>query len=216
MLHLVHESEYRGEEIVAARGSAKIICCGAGAIGSNLLDLLAVQGYHALVVIDKDRVESGNLGTQAYTPADAGRMKASQLSAFIFRKLKVKVEAIDTELKSSNVKKLLSGAKLVIDAFDNACSRNLVQDFCKKSSIPCLHIGMSVDGFAEIEWNENYHAHEPPPGEHAPCDYPLAVNLVKFTVAMAAEVINSFIDYGKKRAIHFTLKDMRVIENARR
>ncbi len=68
---------------------------------------------------------------------------------------------------------------------------------------------MSADGFAEIEWNENYRAHPvPEEDEDAPCDYPLAANLVHFAVAIASEVVNKFVDTGVKESVHFTLGDL--------
>ncbi len=209
--HLQHEAEFRGENTVLQRSKPRIVICGVGSLGSKLLDLLASQGYTNLAVIDKDRVEGKNFGTQNYGLADVGRMKAQQAAANLFRRLRVKIESYSQELRASNAKSLLKG-DLVIDVFDNAESRNLVRDHCREHKIACLHAGLSDDGFAEVEWNDNYRAHPVPEesGEEIPCEYPLASNLVAFTVALTAEVVNKFFGQGIQQSIHFTLNDLHV------
>lgn len=210
--HLLHEAEFRGEDIVLQRSKPRIVICGVGALGSKLVDLLASQGYTNLSVIDKDRVEGKNFGTQHYGLADVGRMKAQQIAANLFRRLKVKIDSHPQELRANNVKKLLVG-DLIIDLFDNADSRNLVRDYCREHGISCLHAGLSDDGFAEVEWNENYEAYPvnlvSPEGE-IPCEYPLAANLVHLAVGFTSEVINKFFGKNIKESVHFTLNDMHV------
>lgn len=208
---LTHESEYRGSQAVLNREKVRLVLCGVGALGSKALNLLVSQGYSNILIIDKDRVEHANFGTQDYGLPDVGRMKAAQAKIGIFKRFKVQVDSFEGELTASNAKKYLSGADLVIDMFDNSASRNMVRDFCKTAQIEVLHAGMSDDGFAEIEWNERYLAHPTPieAGE-APCDYPLAANLVAMTVALLVEVVNRFVDKKVKQSIHFTLKDLHI------
>ena len=208
--YLDHETRYRGEGTVQKRASVRILICGVGALGSRLLDSLIRQGYSSVTVLDKDRVDRDNLGTQNYGLDDVGRMKATQCSIQSFRRLKIKVGVVEKELTPSNASKLLKGFDLVIDMFDNAKSRNLVRDTCKALGTECLHVGMSGDGFAEIEWNAYYTAYEAPVDEDTPCEYPLAANLVYISVALASEIVNGFVDEGQKRSIQFTLKDMNV------
>lgn len=209
--YLGHESEYRGDAIVAKRNETQIVIMGIGALGSKLVNLLATQGYHRLRLADRERVEAKNYGTQDFGRRDVGRMKASQSRANLFARLgPIKgIEAIDKEVTAGSVDRLIRGADLVLDCFDNHESRTLIKTACG-DKIPCLHIGMSGDGFAEIEWNENYHSHPAPAqvdDDGNPCEYPLAANLVHLTVGLAAEIINKFVDEGKRQSVHFTLKD---------
>ena len=44
---------------------------------------------------------------------------------------------------------------LVVDAFDNSKSRQLVKNFCLEQILDCVHIGFSGD-YGEIVWNEDY------------------------------------------------------------
>lgn len=212
MEHLVHESAYRGEPVIQQRSKVSVLVLGSGALGSWLLDLLARQGYTRLTVLDFDRVERKNFGTQNFGKADIGRMKATIAANNLVVRLGVQCKAIAEKLTASNARKILNdGFGLVIDAFDNHESREIVKETCVKLGVPCLHCGMSGDGFAEIEWNENYISRPAAPVLDAsgePCEYPLASNLVSFTVALAAEAVNSFVDNGIKRSVHFTLRDL--------
>ena len=205
---LTHEMMYRGRKTVEQRSKTAILVCGAGALGSRLLDLLACQGY-APSIVDFDKVERHNLGNQHFSPSDIGKMKATQAANNVFRRLGTKVTAIDKKVTAENVSKIIRGQHLVVDVFDNAESRQLIVDACRESDIAAIHGGMG-SSFAEVEWNENYHPHAVPVDANAPCEYPLAVNLVLFTVSILAEVINGYVDRKEKRSIHFTLKDMHI------
>lgn len=208
--YLEHERLFR-EDTLAARQDKKILLCGAGALGSFLTELLVRQGYNGLTVLDRERVEGENFGTQNYGNADVGRPKATQLASNIFRKVGVKVTALHKELKEGNARMLLGGFDLVVDLFDNAISRRLIQATCQQSGVPCLHAGLATIGYAEVRWNERYAA--PPVKEQeedGPCEYPMAANLVMFCVSATAEVINQFVDEGKKKDVEFWLKSMSV------
>lgn len=211
--HLVHESHFRGANIVEKRAAKRIVIAGVGALGSHLLDDLVVQGYRDILIIDKDRVEQGNFGTQRFGFPDIGTKKATQAKNNLFRRLKVPIDAHDKELTKDNVGSLVKSPFLVIDLFDNVDSRRVLKDYCAANKIACLHAGMSTDGFAEVQWNEGYYLPESDKtddGKPAPCEYPLAANLVSFTVAIVCEIVNQFIDNGQKRSAHFTLKDMHI------
>ncbi len=210
--HLAHESAYRGDaNIVGNRMSQSLRICGAGALGSHLVETLARQGYHGQVVFDKDKVEGGNLGTQNYSKSDIGRAKAVQCANNTIKRTGVPVKSVSREVTPVNVKSVVNGASLVIDLFDDPTSRRLLQSFCQESGVDCLHAGMSSDGFAEICWNEHYTVHETPANDdEIPCEYPLAANLVHFTVAMISETVNRYFDECIKQSLEFTLRDYRI------
>ena len=62
-----HEANYRGQELLDKIKSYNLFICGAGALGSNLTDVLTRQGFEAISVIDMDRVEKHNIHTQIYS-----------------------------------------------------------------------------------------------------------------------------------------------------
>lgn len=207
--YLQHETQYRGNDAMWQRASAKILLCGGGALGSWLSDLLARQGYWRLTVLDADKVEDANFGTQMFGSADAGRSKASQIAANIFRRIGVKVEPVTKRITSDNVTGHVKSYDLVVDLFDNATSRGLLHQACLDKDIACLHAGTAAMGFFEIRWNEDYVVPRTKVvPEDAPCDYPMAANLVMMCVAATAEAINRYVDSGLKPNMEFWLNSM--------
>jgi tRNA A37 threonylcarbamoyladenosine dehydratase len=206
--HFLHESLYRGEAAIARMGAARIVVCGGGALGSHLTENLARQGARQLTVIDDDRVEAHNIGTQVYEEGDVGAPKAEVLRARCFRATGVEIAAITKRLTEQNVAKLLRDADLVCDTFDNSASRGLVTAHCRERGIACLHLGVNTD-YGEVRWNEIYRV----PGDVLAgnaCDYPLARNLVLFVVALGGEAIARFLVEGARQSYSFTLRDLAI------
>jgi molybdopterin/thiamine biosynthesis adenylyltransferase len=205
-----HEILYRGADALERLARARLTVCGAGAVGSHLVDNLARQGARHLTVIDSDRVEAHNVGTQIYAQSDAGAFKVEVLQAELFRAVGVETVAVRKRLTAQNVGRLLEGADLVVDGFDNHESRLLVTEHCRAAGIPCLHVGLSAD-YAEAIWNERYRvpADVTEPGANA-CEYPLARNLIQFAVALASEAVLRFLLEGERRSYSFTLRDLRI------
>jgi hypothetical protein len=205
-----HEVLYRGQDAVDRLAQVQLAVCGAGAVGSNLVDSLIRQGFQRLTVIDFDRIEAHNVGTQTYTQSDVGVFKVDVLQAEVFRAVDVEIKAVRQRLTERNVAKHLRGADLVVDGFDNHESRALVTEYCRANHIPCLHVGLSAD-YAEVLWNENYRVPLEVEQEGADvCDYPLARNLIQFAVALAGEAVVRFVLEGRQEDYSFTLRDLRI------
>jgi len=204
---LLHERMYRKE---ISNRDAKILLCGCGALGSWLAEFLSRQGYTNITVLDFDRVEQSNFGTQNFCKSDIGRMKAQQLANNIFIKIGTKITPIIKRLTNENTH-LLKNYNLIVDLFDNIESRRLVQNAANTYGIECLHAGVSSIGFLDICWNDNYKlpTDNTDRGEDV-CEYPLASNLVFLCVSLSAEVINKFIDNGKKQNLQFWLNSFSV------
>lgn len=206
-----HEEIYRGKDLIAKLAKSKIVVCGAGALGSNLVDSITRQGFSSVKVIDFDRVETHNLGTQVYGEGDIGALKATALKNRVFRNVGVEIDAVSKKLDADNVKSLLKGADIVVDAFDNSASRKLIQDECRARKLVGLHMGLFAD-YGEIIWDQRYTV--PKDVEGDVCDYPLARNLIMIVVSIAAEEL---LDYclQKTPRLHnwtVTLKDLKVLK----
>src|SRR5215831_15241588 len=93
-----HEAIYRGGEEIAKVASQGLTICGAGALGSNLADNLARQGFRDLRVIDRDRVEEHNVGTQVYGESDIGAWKVEVLKQRLFRGVGIEIDALRKEV----------------------------------------------------------------------------------------------------------------------
>ena len=205
---LIHEALYRGEEAMARLVAARIVLCGAGTLGSQLAEHLLRQGVRQMTVIDHDRVEQHNLGTQNYEEGDIGAFKVDALRARCYRATGVEIAIVSHPLVERNAAKLLRMSDLVLNTFDTSASRRLVTETCAALQRPCLHLGMHTD-YGEIRWNEGYRV----PGDVVAldvCAYPLARNLALLVVAIGAEVALRFIFTGERENYSITLRDLAI------
>src|SRR6516162_11296320 len=191
-----HETIYRGADALSRLAELRVTLCGAGALGSQIADNLARQGFQHLRVIDRDRIEEHNVGTQLYGESEVGAWKVEVLRQRLFRATGVEIDAIRKELSDRSARSLLQDGGLVIDTFDNSNSRRLVQEQCRALELPCLHVGLFAD-YAEVVWDEAYRV----PGDVAGdvCDYPLARNLVLLAVAVASETLVRYVVEGVRQ-----------------
>lgn len=202
-----HEQIYRGADELKQLSKVKIVICGAGALGSNLACHLVRQGFTQLTVIDKDRVEEQNIGTQVYSLDDVGALKAEILRNLIYREVAEEISAIGQELSEKNAGKLLKGHDLIIDVFDNSVSRGCVSTTSKALGIPCLHAGVNGD-YGEVRWDEVYRV--PSDAGDDICDYPLARNLILLVTSVTAEAIVRFIVKKERLNYSITLGDLKI------
>src|SRR5215813_5298310 len=123
----------------------KILFCGGGALGSHAL-FLARDFQHELAVVDFDRVETKNLASQWFVKQMVGKNKATALKMQLLNFYDAKLQDYTVKLTALNVDAVLSGADLVVDCFDNAESRRLVQDYVRSNRKPCVHAGLAANG----------------------------------------------------------------------
>lgn len=207
-----HEEAYRGDDFLDKLSNKTLVICGAGALGSNLVDMLSRQGVSSIRVIDMDRVDEHNVNTQVYGDQDVGAMKVNALRNRIFRDTGVAIDVFEKELKSGNAKKALKNANLVIDAFDNKESRQILHDYCSEKNVPCLHAGM-FESYGEVVWNDCYQVPKnAEDGDQDVCDYPLSRSLVMMVVTILTEEILDFClsDNPRKKSWSLTLKDLKI------
>lgn len=203
----LHESLFRGREAIEKLAASRIVVCGAGALGSNLVENLVRQGAQLVRVIDHDRVEEHNVGTQVYGLSDVGALKVDVLRSSVYRACEVELDAVPKRLVASNAKKLLRNANLVVDTFDNRESRGVVQEYCKLTGTPCLHAGLYAD-YGEVVWNAEYALPEDV-GQDV-CEYPLARNLVTLIVGLVSEVVVRYVLSAQQESWTMTLGDFKV------
>jgi molybdopterin/thiamine biosynthesis adenylyltransferase len=209
----LHETLYRGQEAMEKLELARIVVCGVGALGSPLVDNLVRHGARHILVVDKDRVEEHNIGTQVFERTEIGGWKAEMVASRAFRASGAEIEGVTKELTTQNIAKITRGADVVIDCFDNSASRRLVADWCLEKSLACLHLGVNID-YGEVKWNEHYLVPGDVEGAGA-CDYPLARNLLLFVVALGSESLLRYLWRGEKADFSFTLEDFSInFENA--
>ncbi|MBZ5511887.1 MAG: molybdopterin-synthase adenylyltransferase MoeB [Acidobacteriia bacterium] len=121
--------------------AAKVLCIGAGGLGSPLALYLAAAGVGTLGVVDFDVVDFTNLQRQIiHSTADVGRPKLDSAA----EKIKainpyVEVRPFETRLTSANALDLFRQFDIVVDGTDNFPTRYLVNDACVLSGKPNVY-----------------------------------------------------------------------------
>jgi len=121
--------------------AAKVLCIGAGGLGSPLALYLTAAGVGTLGIVDFDVVDYTNLQRQIiHTTADVGRKKLDSAAD----KLKainpfVNLRTFDTKLTSANALDLFRDFDIVADGTDNFPTRYLVNDACVLTGKPNVY-----------------------------------------------------------------------------
>ncbi|HVW39791.1 MAG TPA: ThiF family adenylyltransferase, partial [Amycolatopsis sp.] len=110
--------------------NAKVLCIGAGGLGSPTLMYLAAAGVGTLGIIDFDVVDESNLQRQIiHGQSDIGRSKAESARNSITEiNPLITVNLHEVRLDSSNVMEIFSQYDLIVDGTDNFATRYLVND----------------------------------------------------------------------------------------
>src|SRR6202158_4154383 len=112
--------------------NAKVLCIGAGGLGSPVAMYLAAAGVGTLGMVDFDVVDFSNLQRQILhgTP-DVGRSKlASAKDRLNSLNPEGAIETYETALSSQNALKLFEPYDVIVDGTDNFPTRYLVNDAC--------------------------------------------------------------------------------------
>ncbi|HUX14290.1 MAG TPA: molybdopterin-synthase adenylyltransferase MoeB [Spirochaetia bacterium] len=137
--HLIMpEVALAGQEKLKA---ARVLCVGAGGLGSPIALYLAAAGIGTIGIVDFDVVDSTNLQRQIiHTTADVGRSKvesaAEKISAI---NPHIEVRHFNVALSSENALEIFSDFDIVADGTDNFATRYLVNDACVLSRIPYVY-----------------------------------------------------------------------------
>ncbi|HSM59464.1 MAG TPA: molybdopterin-synthase adenylyltransferase MoeB [Longimicrobiales bacterium] len=112
--------------------SSRVLCVGAGGLGSPLAMYLAAAGVGTLGIVDSDVVDGTNLQRQLlHGTGDVGRRKVESAADRIAEvNPLVGVVRHDTRLTSENALDLLADYDVVVDGTDNFPTRYLVNDAC--------------------------------------------------------------------------------------
>jgi len=111
---------------------ARVLCVGAGGLGSPLLLYLAAAGVGTLGIVDFDVVDESNLQRQVlHGTKDVGRSKLESARARIADvNPHVRVELHETLLSAENALEIFASYDVIADGTDNFPTRYLVNDAC--------------------------------------------------------------------------------------
>jgi len=158
--------------------NAKVLCVGAGGLGSPSLMYLAAAGVGTLGIVEFDIVDESNLQRQIiHGQSDVGRSKAESARDSV-REINpyVTVNLHEERLDSSNVMELFAQYDLIVDGTDNFATRYLVNDACVLLGKPYIWGSIyRFDGQASVFWSEHgpcyrcLYPEPPPPGMVPSC-----------------------------------------------
>lgn len=158
--------------------NAKVLCVGAGGLGSPSLMYLAAAGVGTLGIVEFDVVDESNLQRQIiHGQGDIGRPKAESARDSVLEINPYVTVNLHTErLDSSNVMDLFSQYDLIVDGTDNFATRYLVNDACVLLGKPYVWGSIyRFDGQASVFWADHgpcyrcLYPEPPPPGMVPSC-----------------------------------------------
>ena len=158
--------------------NAKVLCVGAGGLGSPSLMYLAAAGVGTLGILEFDTVDESNLQRQIiHGQSDVGRSKAQSAADSVAEiNPYVQINIHEERLDSSNVMELFSQYDLIVDGTDNFATRYLVNDACVLLNKPYVWGSIyRFDGQASVFWSEHgpcyrcLYPEPPPPGMVPSC-----------------------------------------------
>ena len=156
--------------------NSKVLCLGAGGLGSPAALYLAAAGVGTLGIVDMDVVDESNLQRQilhnyqriGQAKVDSARQTITELNP------DVEVRAHNVRLDSSNIEEIIKQYDLVVDGADNFPVRYMLNDASVKHGIPVVHGSIfRFEGQVTVFDPKNGPTYrdmvpEPPPAELAP------------------------------------------------
>ncbi|HET9795428.1 MAG TPA: molybdopterin-synthase adenylyltransferase MoeB [Thermoanaerobaculia bacterium] len=158
--------------------ASRVLCVGAGGLGSPLLLYLAAAGVGTLGVVDFDVVDESNLQRQIlHGSGDVGRSKLASAAARVADvNPNVRVVPYEARLSSENALDILRDFDVIADGTDNFPTRYLVNDACVLLGKPNVYASIfRFDGQASVFWAKEgpcyrcLYPEPPPPGAVPSC-----------------------------------------------
>jgi sulfur-carrier protein adenylyltransferase/sulfurtransferase len=158
--------------------NAKVLCVGAGGLGSPALLYLAAAGVGTLGIVEFDTVDESNLQRQIiHGQSDIGRPKAQSARDSV-REINPYVRVIihGEPLTRDNAMEIFADYDLIVDGTDNFATRYLVNDAAVLLGKPYVWGSIyRFDGQASVFWSEHgpcyrcLYPEPPPPGMVPSC-----------------------------------------------
>jgi adenylyltransferase/sulfurtransferase len=162
-----------GEEGQRRLKRARVLCVGAGGLGSPLTLYLAAAGVGTIGLADFDVVDASNLQRQIlYGSGDIGRSKLTAAAERLTDvNPNVRIERFEERLTSENALGIVREFDVVADGTDNFPTRYLVNDACVLTGRPNVYASVfKFEGQVSVFWAEKgpcyrcLFAEPPPPG----------------------------------------------------
>ncbi|HXG57035.1 MAG TPA: molybdopterin-synthase adenylyltransferase MoeB, partial [Vicinamibacterales bacterium] len=197
---------------------ARVLCVGAGGLGSPAALYLAAAGVGTLGLVDFDTVDASNLHRQVlYSVADIGRPKL-EAAADRLRGVNPEIDVVahQTTLDASNALQLVSGYEVILDGTDNFTARYLVNDACVMARKPNAYGAIfQFEGQASVFAAEDgpcyrcLHPEPPPPGLVPSCAEAGVLGVLPGIIGtiQATEAIKLILGIGEPLIGRFVIYD---------
>ena len=121
-----------GEAGQAKLLDAKVLCVGAGGLGSPVALYLAAAGVGTIGIADHDTVDMSNLQRQILHTNDRVGMPKVESAQLTLNALNPDVDIVQFKerLSSENVMRIIDGFDIVVNGCDNFPTRYLINDAC--------------------------------------------------------------------------------------
>lgn len=165
-----------GEEGQIKLLKSKVLCIGAGGLGSPSSLYLAAAGIGTLGLVDDDVVDASNLQRQVIHSTDRvglPKVDSAELT-LVGLNPDVKVVKHKTRMTSDNVMEIIGNYDVIVDGADNFQTRYLLNDAALKLGKPVIHSSIfRFEGQLTVFPGEGAPCYrclypEPPPPEEAP------------------------------------------------
>ena len=188
--------------------NAKVLCIGAGGLGSPALMYLAAAGVGTIGIVDFDTVDETNLHRQIlYGQSDIGKKKVDVAKSKIEESNPlVSVTTYPVRVNPSNVLEIMAGYDIVIDATDNFATRYLINDAAVLLNKPYVWGSVNrFDGQAAVFWStlgpcyRCLHPEPPAPGTVQNCADAGVLGVLCASIAsiQVTEVIKAITGIGE-------------------
>lgn len=176
----------------------KITIVGAGALGSHLVQL--VRNVDAAIrVVDFDRVEQRNTGSQFHGKPHVGKLKTESVKATMQLLWGVRIETLSSMLGMSNQDALLGNSDLVVDCLDNIEGRKTIMDYTSPRNVPVLHGALAADGtFGRVVWSPLFKPDGEPAAGALTCEDGNHLPFIAIVAAFMAKAVTEWSKTGKK------------------
>ncbi len=198
--------------------AARVLCVGAGGLGSPLALYLAAAGVGTLGLVDFDAVEASNLQRQIlHSTPDIGRSKLDSAEEKLTAlNPALRVERHSLRLSSANALDILRNYDIVADGTDNFPTRYLVNDACVLLGKPNAYASIfRFEGQASVFATQDgpcyrcLYPEPPPPGMVPSCAEGGVLGILPglLGVIQATEVIKLILGKGDSLAGRLLLVD---------
>jgi molybdopterin/thiamine biosynthesis adenylyltransferase/rhodanese-related sulfurtransferase len=206
-----------GEKGQAKLLEAKVLCIGAGGLGSPAAFYLAAAGVGTIGLIDHDVVDLSNLQRQILHTNDRVGMPKVESAQKTLNALnpEIKIIPLNERLSSENVLRIIKDFDIVVNGCDNFPTRYLINDACVMAKKPLVDGSIfQFEGQATVFYPDRGPCYRclfpepPPPGAAPSCAEAGVLGVLPGLVGcvQALETIKLILGVGRPllgRMMHF-------------